>query len=111
MKTRLFSCEHCIQQGGNRTRHTFLKGHPAIWCGALMGRDKGQDREQQHPASGRMGAAPGLSSLPLRPHIRPCRGGPWEMVHSRMGFVQQDWGWCGVGVKEPFMWVVRRKTR
>lgn len=49
MKTRLFSCEHCIQQGGNRTRHTFLKGHPAIWCGALVGRDKGQDREQQHP--------------------------------------------------------------
>lgn len=105
MKTRLFSCEHCIQQGGNRTRHTFLKGHPAIWCGALVGRDKGQDREQQHPE--------GWGQHLAYPHSPSdlTSGLVEEMVHSRMGFMQQDWGWCGVGVKEPFMWVVRRKTR
>lgn len=40
---------------------------------------------QKAAASGRMGPAPGLPSLPLGPHIMPCRGGTQKIAHSRMG--------------------------
>lgn len=54
-----------VQQGGNQTRRTFLKGHSAIWCGGTRGKRRGPG--QRAAASGRMGPAPGLSSLPLGP--------------------------------------------
>lgn len=42
-----------LQQGGNETRHTFLKGHFAIWCGARVGRHKRcQERKQQQQPEG-----------------------------------------------------------
>lgn len=40
---------------------------------------------QRAAASGRMGPAPGLPSLPLGPRIMPCRGDTQKIAHSRMG--------------------------